>query len=58
MKINYIKSNFVTSPPCSEFIKTFFVINNNVRIGKFDQFKKTHSDINEKRLYFRKCDWC
>lgn len=52
MKINYIKSNFVTSPPCSDFIKTFFVINNNVRIGKFDQFKKLTVTLMRKDFTF------
>ena len=48
MKINYIKSNFVSS----EFIKTFFVVNNNVRVGRFNEFENLTVTLMKKDFTF------
>ena len=52
MKINYMKSNFVTTPPSNSFIERYFTKQRSVRLGVFREFSELKITLMRKDFSF------
>lgn len=52
MRINYMKSNFITSPPPHSFVDRYFIKQRSVRLGVFKEFKDLKITLMRKDFSF------